>query len=120
VLLDVSDNIKFKPSLLVKEVSGVPTSYDLNGMVLFMERLWVGGSYRSNINSWKENLDSSLSNRNSVVFIAEVFATPQLRIGYAYDENINVLQNTRTNSHELSVGYYLSHRNTRLKNPRWF
>ena len=120
-LLEVSENIKFKPSFLVKQVNGSPTTYDLNGMMLFMDKLWLGASYRSNLNIMNENPEAgSLSKRNAVAFIGEIFATPNLRIGYAYDQNLNVLQDMRANSHEISVGYYLSARKVTIKNPRWF
>lgn len=120
MMVPLADNIQFKPSFLVKEVKGAPTNVDLNGMLLFMERLWIGASYRSNLHVWNDNLESSLSRRNAVAFIFEVFATENLRIGYAYDANLNVLQNNRNNSHEFSVGYYLSPRKVTMKNPRWF
>ncbi|UJP64575.1 PorP/SprF family type IX secretion system membrane protein [Mongoliitalea daihaiensis] len=119
-LIPVSDRVEFKPSFLIKEVKGAPTSVDINGMFLFMERLWLGASYRSNIQMWNENLEGTLNNRTAVAFIAEIFATENLRIGYAYDANLNALQNYRNNSHEFSVGYYLTPRNVKLKNPRWF
>jgi type IX secretion system PorP/SprF family membrane protein len=119
-LLPISDNIQFKPSFLIKEIKGAPTNYDINGMFLFMERLWLGGSFRSNVPLGNDNLQPSISRRNAVAFIAELFATPQLRIGYAYDYNLNILQNMRTNSHEFSLGYYLSPRKATIKNPRWF
>lgn len=118
-LVDISDNIRLKPSMLVKEVSGAPLNYDINLMLLFMDRLWLGTSYRSNTIQWNDNI-SGVSNRNSIAFIMEVFATPKLRLGYAYDENLNILQNMKTNSHELSIGYYLSHRSVIMKTPRWF
>ncbi|RZS95146.1 PorP/SprF family type IX secretion system membrane protein [Cecembia calidifontis] len=119
-LIPVSDRVEFKPSFLIREVKGAPTSYDLNGMFLFMERLWLGGSYRSNMKIWNENLEPNLGTRNAVAFLVEVFATESIRLGYAYDHNLNVLQDYRHNSHEISLGYYLSPRNVKLKNPRWF
>jgi type IX secretion system PorP/SprF family membrane protein len=120
-LLDVSQNVKFKPSFLVKQVNGSPTTYDLNGMMLFMDKLWLGASYRSNLNLMNDNPEAgSVSKRNAVAFIGEIFATPNLRIGYAYDQNLNVLQDMRSNSHEVSVGYYLFARKATMKNPRWF
>ena len=120
VLLPIRHNIQFKPSFLVREVRGAPTNYDLNGMLLFMDRLWVGVSYRSNINIWKENLDPNLSNRNTVAFITELYATKNIRFGYAYDQNINILADIKTNSHELSIGYYISSRRASMKNSRYF
>jgi type IX secretion system PorP/SprF family membrane protein len=119
-LFPVSDIVQFKPSFLIKEVKGAPTSYDLNAMFLFNERLWLGGSYRSNMKIWNENLESNLGNRNAIALILELFATNNLRIGYAYDHNLNALQDFRHNSHEISIGYYLSSRNVTMKNPRWF
>ena len=119
-LFDLSDNVKFKPSFLIKEVKGAPTSYDINAMFLFMERLWVGGSYRSNMKIWNDNLLEGLNNRNAVAAILEVFPTERLRLGYAYDHNLNVLNAYRNNSHELSVGFYITPRRAVMKNQRWF
>lgn len=119
-LLDLSDNVKFKPSFLIKEVKGAPTNYDINAMFLFMERLWVGGSYRGNIKIWNDNLLEGLGNRNSVVGILEIFPTDRLRLGYAYDHNLNVLNAYRNNSHELSIGFYMTPRKAMMRNQRWF
>ncbi|WPR77763.1 type IX secretion system membrane protein PorP/SprF [Algoriphagus sp. NG3] len=120
LLLPLSDNVQVKPSFLIKEVKGAPTNYDLNAMFLFYDRLWLGGSYRSNVKWGKDNLDSGLTNRNAVAMLVEIFATNNLRIGYAYDHNLNVLSDLRNNSHEFSLGYYLSARNAKMKNQRWF
>lgn len=120
VLLPLSDVVLFKPSFLVREVKGAPTNYDLNTMFLFMDRLWLGASYRSNVNVWNDHIENSLTSRNALAFILEVYATDNIRVGYAYDHNLNVLQSYRANSHELSVGYYLTPKDKKLKNPRWF
>ncbi len=119
-LIDLGEMVKFKPSFLVREVKGAPTNYDLNAMFLFGERIWVGGSYRSNLKIWNENLPENLSNRNAFATIIEIFATDRIRLGYAYDHNLNVLQDYRTNSHELSVGFYMTPRRAVMKNQRWF
>ena len=119
-LFDLGDVVSFKPSFLIKEVKGAPTNYDLNAMFLFYDRIWLGGSYRSNMKIWNDNLEDNLSNRNAVAAILEIFATDRLRIGYAYDHNLNVLQDYRANSHEFSVGYYMIPRKATMKNQRWF
>ena len=120
VMIPFSDNVQFKPSFLIKEVKGSPTNYDLNAMFLFMERLWIGGSYRSNIKMGDDEFQEGLSNRNAVAAIIEIFATDRLRLGYAYDYNLNVLKNYNYNSHELSVGFYMIPRKAVMKNQRWF
>ena len=89
-------------------------------MMLFKERLWLGASYRSNMQIGMENLQDNLNQRNAVAFLLEVFATNNLRLGYAYDHSMNVLSDYRNNSHEISVGYYIAPRSVTMKNPRWF
>lgn len=120
VLLELSEGVDFKPSFLIKEVKGAPTNYDLNAMFLFFDRIWLGGSYRSNMKIWNDKLDANLSNRNAVAAIVEIFATERLRLGYAYDHNLNVLQDYRANSHEFSVGFYMIPRTAVMKMQRWF
>ncbi|PSL07579.1 PorP/SprF family type IX secretion system membrane protein [Cecembia rubra] len=119
-MLPMTDVLSLKPSILVKYVEGMPISYDLNAMLLFYERLWLGASYRSNLRLGNDNSEIQLNNRNAIAVILEVFVTEDLRLGYAYDQNLNSLQNFRNDSHEISVGYYLSKRGSRIKNPRWF
>ncbi len=119
-MFELSDNVGFKPSFLIKEVKGAPTNYDINAMFLFYDRIWLGGSYRSNMKIWNDNLEANLSNRNAVAAIIEIFATDRLRLGYAYDMNLNVLQDMRANSHEFSVGFYMIPRTATMKNQRWF
>ncbi|MBN3585075.1 type IX secretion system membrane protein PorP/SprF, partial [Algoriphagus aestuarii] len=69
---------------------------------------------------WNDNLAENLNNRNAVAAIIEIFATDRLRLGYAYDHNLNVLSDYRNNSHELSVGFYMTPRKAVMKNQRWF
>lgn len=119
-LLDLGSTVKFKPSFLIKEVKGAPTNYDINAMFLFYERFWIGGSYRSNMKIWNDNLQENLSNRNALAAVIEIFPTDRLRIGYAYDHNLNVLQDYRNNSHEFSIGFYMIPRKAVMRNQRWF
>ncbi|TDQ20354.1 type IX secretion system PorP/SprF family membrane protein [Algoriphagus boseongensis] len=119
-MFTLGEHVGFKPSFLIKEVKGAPTNYDINAMFLFYDRIWLGGSYRSNMKIWNDNLEPNLSNRNAVAAIIEIFATDRLRIGYAYDHNLNVLQDYRANSHEFSLGYYMTPRKATMKNQRWF
>lgn len=120
VLLPLSENVQFKPSFLLRTAEQGPSNLDVNGMFLFMERLWLGASYRSNIKINSEWASGNLSKRNAVAFIAEVFATENLRLGYAYDHNTNALSSYKNSSHEVSLGFYIAPKNIRMNNPRWF
>ncbi|MFD2201319.1 type IX secretion system membrane protein PorP/SprF [Shivajiella indica] len=122
LMLPISDNVEFKPSFLIREVKGAPINYDINGMFLFFDRLWLGASYRSNMQIGNDSIEGNfiLNNRTALAFIVEVFVTPDLRLGYAYDKNLNALENYRNNSHEFSLGYYITKKASKVKNPRWF
>lgn len=119
-LLRLQDEVQFKPSVLVKHVKGSPTSYDLNAMFLFRERMWLGGSFRSNVRIFEDQLQDDLSKRNAIALVMEYFVLPSMRVGYAYDYNLNALNSFRTESHELSVGVYLNRQRKIIYNPRWF
>jgi len=119
-MVPLTDNVQLKPSVLVKHVKGAPTSYDLNAMFLFMDRVWFGGSFRSNVRIFEDQLQANLSKRNAVALVMEYFIAPGMRLGYAYDYNLNALNSYRTESHELSLGVYLRSKREIINNPRWF
>ena len=119
-MVRIAHDLQFKPSILVKQVKGSPTSYDLNAMFLFGERVWLGGSFRSNVRIFEDQLQEDLSKRNAVALVMEYFVSPSMRVGYAYDYNLNALNSYRTESHELSVGVYLNRQRKIIYNPRWF
>jgi len=119
-MINLSDNVQLKPSVLVKHVKGAPTSYDLNAMFLFMDKVWFGGSFRSNVRVFEDQLQENLSKRNAAALVVEYFITPAIRFGYAYDYNLNALNSYRNESHEISLGVYLRSKREIVNNPRWF
>jgi len=119
-MVRLADEVQLKPSVLIKQVKGSPTSYDLNAMFLFREKVWLGGSFRSNVRVFEDQLQQDLSKRNAVALVMEYFVLPSMRIGYAYDYNLNAINSYRTESHELSVGVYLNRQRKIIYNPRWF
>lgn len=105
-LFPLSEDVEFKPSLLIREDLKGPTNFDLNAMFLLKERLWAGLSYRSHLNIHNNSDQTLPTSGNVLAAIVEVFATERLRVGYAYDHNLNALNRQRNNSHEISVGVY--------------
>lgn len=121
MLLPLSKSIQVKPSFLIKEDASGPTSLDLTAFLILADKIWIGGAYRTGIKIFdKSYLQKDLSNRNSAVAALEVFATNQLRIGYAYDFSIGPLKGYSNGSHEISIGYYILKRTIRMKTPRLF
>lgn len=122
-LADLSENIKFKPSILIKESAKNPTNVDINSFFLIDEAVWLGASYRAGVNLWKKNnLNSGTFKANSVVGVVEVFIAQNLRLGYAYDYSVSSLSNYSNGSHEISLGLIINanKRSTSMVSPRYF
>ncbi len=88
--LQLSPNLIFRPSTLVKFIPSAPLNVDLNASFLIHDFLWLGASYRSD---------------RSLVFISEFNITDYLRAGYSFDYGLNQLQNHHNGSHEVFVGF---------------
>lgn len=105
VLLPLSESIQLKPSFLLKDDRGGPSSLDLTAFLLFGEKIWLGGSYRTGIQLYdKDYLQKSLMSRNAAVAAIEIFPLQDLRVGYAYDFSIGPFETYSHGSHEISIG----------------
>ena len=105
-VFDLTDNVKFKPAVMVKAVSGAPLAVDLSANFLFSEKLTLGAAYR-----W----DAAVS------AMAGFQVTPGLNIGYAYDYDTMKLGNYNSGSHEIFLRFDLfSSTKYRLVTPRFF
>ncbi|RYF24933.1 MAG: type IX secretion system membrane protein PorP/SprF [Flavobacteriales bacterium] len=121
VLLPLNENVQIKPSFLLKDDRGGPTSLDVNAFVLLADKIWLGGSYRTAVKLYdKSYLQKDLQMKNSVVAMTEIFATPQLRLGYAFDYSLSKLSGYSGGSHEISIGFYIRPKNLRMLTPRYF
>ncbi|PWS30565.1 PorP/SprF family type IX secretion system membrane protein [Pedobacter paludis] len=121
MLVPLSRDILLKPSFLLKDDRGGPTSLDLNAFFILAEKFWIGGSYRTGVKLYsKSYLQKDLSNLNSAVAAIQLFPTQNLRIGYAYDFSIGPLQGYSSGTHEISIGYFFNRKNARMLTPRYF
>ncbi|RCH55063.1 hypothetical protein DJ568_10400 [Mucilaginibacter hurinus] len=121
MLIPLNEDIMLKPSLLLKDDRGGPTSLDINAFFMFGEKIWIGGSYRTGVKLYSKNyLQGDLSNLNSAVLAAEVFPAKNLRVGYAFDFSVGPLKGYSGGTHEISVGFYIKTRQSRMLTPRYF
>ncbi|MEI6312289.1 MAG: type IX secretion system membrane protein PorP/SprF [Bacteroidota bacterium] len=109
--------VKFKPSTLVKVTKNAPVSIDVTGSFLFINRIWLGASYRFGVG--KKDLGNSNLRGNRIVALTEFKLTPQLRIGYAYDYEFDNLHGYQKGSHEVMLGYNFGSDRTRFVTPRY-
>jgi len=104
-VFDLDNNLKFKPSVMVKLVKGSPVSFDLNGSLFINDMFEIGLSYRDG-----DSIDALLG----------VQASPSLRVGYAYDHTLTPLGDYNTGSHELMLLFDMDFVKKRIKSPRYF
>lgn len=108
LVFNLSENTKFKPTMIAKFTNGAPATYDLTANFLFSEKFWIGASYRFN----------DASNFGALI---DYQATKDFRIGYAYDIPTGDIRPYTTGTHEVILIYEL-----RLKSkgpvisPRYF
>ncbi len=103
-VFEMNDNLKLKPSVLLKGVKGAPLSIDLAGNVLINNKFELGVSWR---------IDDSL-NALMNVEVANGF-----RIGYAYDYTLSNLGDFNSGSHEIILLITISNSRNGLS-PRFF
>ena len=107
-LFQLAGDVKLKPSVLIKDTPGAPTSMDINAFFLLNEKIWLGGTYRTAIDVYsKPNLPKGMSKSSAFVAMAEFYVNDTFRVGYAYDYAMNKLGVYGYGSHELSISFRL-------------
>lgn len=104
-VFQMGQNVKFKPSVMVKAVANAPVEVDGNLNFLFNEFLWLGAAYRSG---------------DAVAGLLGFQISKQLRVSYSYDYSISNLQRYNSGSHEISFGYDFNTLRHRVMSPRYF
>jgi type IX secretion system PorP/SprF family membrane protein len=92
-LMFLSDRIRFKPSALLKMVSGAPLSIDLNTSLIFHERYQAGILTR---------------NFNTYGLFAQALIKDSLRLGYVFEIPTGSSVGTNFQTHEITLGYRLN------------
>ena len=87
-IFTASDNLKIKPSILLKQIQGEPFSYNLNINAWVSNTIGFGISYRP---------------KDAIVGMFQIQVAPQISIGYAYDYLTSSLGMLSAGSHELMI-----------------
>lgn len=106
-VFDLNPDIKFKPAVLLKAVSGAPLQGDISANFLFSEKLTLGVGYR-----WSA----------AVSALAAFQLKDNIMIGLAYDKETTDLGNTSFNdgSYEVIIRFEIFRDNARAISPRFF
>ncbi|TPN88802.1 PorP/SprF family type IX secretion system membrane protein [Aquimarina algicola] len=106
-VFDFVDEVKLKPSMVIKQVIDSPMTFDLSMNSLIYDRFELGISYRYT---------------DAFIALAGVNVTPNLKIGYSYDFSVSELGDFNNGSHEIVLLYnfdLLRFSNT-YSSPRFF
>jgi len=104
-VVDISQDLKFKPSFMVRAVEGAPLSLDLNASFLLRERVWFGAMYRLG---------------NGLGVMAQYQFNDQLRAGYAFDLTTTRIGAYNAGTHEIMLSYDFRFNKGRTISPRYF
>lgn len=104
-VFDLSDAVKFKPSVLTKLVQGAPLQVDLSGNFLINKKFMAGVAYR-----WSAAVSAMVGFQISDSWF----------IGYGYDLETTKLSNYNSGSHEIFLRYELFNKYDRIIAPRFF
>ena len=104
-VFDVHPNIKFKPAVLSKVVTGAPLQVDVSANFLFNEKFTAGLAYR-----WDAAFSALLGFQVSDGWF----------IGYAYDMEVTKLANYNSGSHEFFLRYELFKNYDKVISTRFF
>ena len=102
-VFDIADNLKLKPSTMIKATEGAPISVDLSLNLLVDEKIEVGLSHR---------IDDSISG------IVGFQVNNDFRVGYAYDYTTTRFGNFNSGTHEIMLLFDFNRKN--IKSPRFF
>ena len=101
----LSQDVKLKPSILLKAVGGAPLAVDISANALLYDKVTFGLAYR---------LDAAVS------ALAGFQISDSIMMGYAYDYDTTELGNYNSGSHELFLRFELGTRLREKVNPRFF
>jgi len=104
-VFDLNENLKLKPSALLKTAIGAPTALDLSVNFLINQKFTLGASYRLN---------------TAVSTLVGFQISESLMFGYAYDYDTTELGNYNSGSHEVFLRIELPTRLRGVVNPRFF
>jgi len=106
-IIDLNENIKFKPTLLVKVTKDAPIQTDLSTSFIFNDNFWVGAMYRTG---------------DAAGLLVGMNITDQVILGYSFDSSFANRTFTYNNgSHEIMLQYDIRIRSRdAVLSPRYF
>lgn len=106
-IFNLSDNVKLKPTALIKATAAAPIEGDFTGTFILNDKINLGAMYRTN---------------DAAGVLLGLNINPQLYVGYSFDWSfLNKTAKYNNGSHEIMLRYDLIFNNkAQIKSPRYF
>ena len=102
--IGISKNLKFLPSCLVRYHPGYAPEFDINGQVIFSERIWAGLGYR---------------NSQTILGLLQLQLNRQIMVAYSYSFDTGEMGQNSNGSHEVVINYLFSY-SRKVTSPRQY
>jgi type IX secretion system PorP/SprF family membrane protein len=99
----LNDDINMIPSVMIKDVTPLPTQVDLNVKLQYRDLVWIGATYRGNYGY------AAMAGFNA----ANIFT-----FSYSYDYTTTKLNTVSSGTHEIIIGFVLGNKNSDDSCPR--
>jgi type IX secretion system PorP/SprF family membrane protein len=93
--MQLSDDISFLPSALLRYISPLPLGLDINAKFQYQDLLWAGASYRY---------------QDGFAAMVGVNLNRSINIGYSYDMQTSNLNTVSRGTHEILIGFLLGNK----------
>ena len=103
-LLNISQDLKLKPSILIKHTSGAPFGYDFSTIMLFKDNFWIGPQLRSTFTSVLPRSKFG----GGFGIIAGIHLNKTLSLGYSFNtSSLGKYINVNHATHEIMMRFDL-------------
>lgn len=122
--MPLEEGLTFRPSVLIKDDLIGPTAFDINAMMIFDEKFWIGAAFRSRSKIFDRDYEnyslSKFSSYKSIGLLAQLYTRGQLRIGYSFEHSLNKIAGMNNGTHEISLGFAFGKPTNRFVSPKYF
>jgi type IX secretion system PorP/SprF family membrane protein len=93
--MQLTDDISFLPSALVRYISPLPIGFDVNAKFQYQDLIWAGASYRY---------------QDGFAALVGLNINHNINIGYSYDVQTSTLNTVSKGTHEILIGFLLGNK----------
>ncbi|QHS62564.1 PorP/SprF family type IX secretion system membrane protein [Chitinophaga agri] len=91
----LNEDMTLLPSVMIKYITALPVSVDMNAKLQYRDRIWIGASYR---------------HKDGIAAMLGINVNAAFNVGYAYDYTTSGLNIASHGSHEIVIGFMIGNR----------